>query len=143
MQGSVQINEKNWSWNGKEWIESPTGCNPNFASSIQCIVPFEYSNERRPVTGAVHKNGLIPLGRDSYIWIQIPDAKEGFFKTGLLVNVKDECPACKPSGVDILRTDKSSYSGYNHGSSAIATNVIIWLWVPIAPIDLPISDPYR
>jgi hypothetical protein len=127
MQGSVKLNGVNFSWKG-QWVISPGPCNPPYASSTQCIVPFEHRNSSRSVTGAVLIPGNIPQGRERNILIIILGVK-GEFSRGLLVNVRDECPACSPSGVDILTLDSRRHTSYN-GKSRNQAYVYIWLWIP-------------
>ncbi len=132
LQGSVIINGQLWNYVGgeEEWRENSFvgSCSPQFASATQCVVPLQFSTSNQPVTGAVNRDGDIPLGPDQLIYIQVVNGKGPFYGDGLLVNTKDECPGCSPLQVDILyditEGDGLPYS-YNLGSDS--WTVYIWI----------------
>src|SRR3990172_2791604 len=107
-------------WVMNEWVSS---CNPAYASSTQCIVPYEAANPPYSfTTGAVSPGGLIPMRSGQLAFIQTP---EGNF----LVETKDECPACRALQIDTLTTDPLLHYSYNLKDDRNA-EVCIWIAVP-------------
>jgi hypothetical protein len=125
MQGSVKLNGINYNWVGSRWVQNDLPC--EYASSTQCITPYEDKTSTQPVTGAVHIPGQIPQGQNLLILIQIPGAEDDF-ANGVIVNTRDECPACTPIKVDILTTFPRNHTSYN--KDKYEYTVYIWVWVP-------------
>jgi RHS repeat-associated protein len=125
MQGSVQLNGINYNWVSSRWVQNHLPC--EYASSTQCVTPYEVSTPIQPATGAVHIPGQIPQGQSVLIYIQVIGATDKF-GNGILINARDECPACNSTGVDILTRDAYSKNSYNLNDND--SIVYIWIWVP-------------
>jgi RHS repeat-associated protein len=131
VQGSVKLNGQIWnyvlssgSWKKNEW---GAGCNPPYASYSWCVVPFQYGSSNRPATGAVLKNGRVPMSKEARVYVRVPDDPTLVFSNGLLVNTRDECPGCSPLQVDVLSLGPlitfNTKGGY-------AIKVYIWAAIP-------------
>jgi hypothetical protein len=133
MQGSVKLNGQIWNYykDKQKWEQNTwgSGCNPPFASATQCVVPFQDRSSQKPVTGAVLKNGQLPMGRSALIYLQVPNAWFDPFKQGLLVNTHDECPGCDPLQVDILSAQGEFLPTFNTRGGRSA-KVYIWAALP-------------
>ena len=134
MQGSVKLNGVTWNYNKYtgRWEKNSRSCSPPYASSTQCVVPY---NDRAPdqvTTAAVSRNSSIPMGPDQYIYIQIPDAN--IDPKEIMVNTRDECPGCDRMQVDILAVEPlKSYFSYNT-PNGLPANVYIWIYyIPSDP----------
>ena len=129
-QGSVLLNGQVWNywlsegkWKRNTWAAS--ACRPPFGSGTQCVVPLQFSSAENPVTGAVMKGGRIPIGHAQLVFIRVPNDKYDLYSDGLVVNTRDECPACGPTQVDVLSFNGNALPNYNSKGGAPA-KVYIW-----------------
>ncbi|MBE0411521.1 MAG: hypothetical protein IBX69_17490 [Anaerolineales bacterium] len=134
MQGSVKLNRQIWNyvkssnkWEKNEWASNI--CNPLFASYSQCVIPLQFASPPgKPVTGAVLvENGKLSRGRESIVIIKVDD---GIFpyENELMVNIRDECPGCKPLQVDILSLNQPLPTYNSRGGDT--REVYIWAAIP-------------